>query len=138
MRSKQISADEQLRLIMECRRSGLSDYQWCLANDIKPGTFYNWISRLRKRGTVIPDSSRHAMAVSSCLQEVVKVEVLSDPDLAPTQMEQSARNVTDPATISHWAVEIMLGNITVHFSNDTDKRLVEATLTCLGGASYVR
>lgn len=41
MRSKRISADEQFQLIMECRRSGLSDYQWCQMNDINPGTFYN-------------------------------------------------------------------------------------------------
>ena len=27
---------------MECRKSGLSDYQWCKQKGIKPGTFYNW------------------------------------------------------------------------------------------------
>lgn len=57
MRAKRICSDEQFKLIMECRQSGLSDYQWCQANDINPGTFYNWISRLRKRGMVIPCST---------------------------------------------------------------------------------
>ena len=54
MRAKRISSDEQFRLIMECRQSGLSDYQWCQANEINPGTFYNWVSRLRKQGMDIP------------------------------------------------------------------------------------
>lgn len=50
MRSKRLSNDEAFRLIMECRRSGLPDYQWCQMNDINPATFYNWVSRLRKGG----------------------------------------------------------------------------------------
>ena len=54
MRAKRISSDEQFRLITECRQSGLSDYQWCQMHDVNPGTFYNWISRLRKRGYSIP------------------------------------------------------------------------------------
>lgn len=33
--------EQQYRLIMECRKSRLSDNQWCLNNDINPGTFYN-------------------------------------------------------------------------------------------------
>ena len=38
MRSKRIPAEEQYRLIMECRQSGLTDHQWCVEHDIKPGT----------------------------------------------------------------------------------------------------
>ena len=40
MRSKRIPAEEQYRLITECRQSGLTDHQWCVEHDIKPGTFY--------------------------------------------------------------------------------------------------
>ena len=50
MFSAKVSAEEQNKLIMECRQSGLSDQQWCLNRDIKPGTFYNWVKRLRQRG----------------------------------------------------------------------------------------
>jgi len=48
MRSKRIPAEEQYRLIMECRQSGLTDHQWCVEHDIKPGTFYNWVKRLKQ------------------------------------------------------------------------------------------
>ena len=27
--SNRVCKEEQIRLIMECRKSGLSDYQWC-------------------------------------------------------------------------------------------------------------
>lgn len=111
MRSKQISADEQFLLIMECRQSGLSEYQWCQMNDINPGTFYNWISRLRKRGMVIPMSSDQGKKTSAPLQEVVKVNLM--PDSAPMlQVEQNA---------------------TIRFFHNTDKSMIETTLKCMGG-----
>ena len=50
MQAKPVAADEQYCLIMECRSSGLTDYQWFLENKIKPGTFYNWVKRLRQKG----------------------------------------------------------------------------------------
>ena len=33
MRSKRIPAEEQYRLIMECRQSGLTDHQWCVEHE---------------------------------------------------------------------------------------------------------
>lgn len=50
MKSTRTPAQEQYRLIMECRQSGLTDHQWCVEHDIKPGTFYNWVKRLRQKG----------------------------------------------------------------------------------------
>ena len=50
MRAKPVAVEDQHRLIMECRSSGLTDYQWCIEHDIKPGTFYNWVKRLRQKG----------------------------------------------------------------------------------------
>ncbi|MCI8580598.1 MAG: transposase [Dorea sp.] len=49
MKTQRRTADEQYQLIMEYRSSGLSDYQWCTEHNINPGTFYNWVKRLRKR-----------------------------------------------------------------------------------------
>ena len=48
--NNRVCKKEQLRLIMECRKSGLSDYQWCEQNGIRPGSFHNWVSKLRKEG----------------------------------------------------------------------------------------
>jgi hypothetical protein len=63
---------------MECRSSGLTDHEWCLQHDIKPGTFYNWVKRLRKAGcSELPNSAGHHH--SPRRQEVVKIE-LTSPD----------------------------------------------------------
>lgn len=87
IRSKRISADEQFVLIIECRQSGLSDYQWCQMNDINPGTFYNWISRLRKRGMVISVLSDQGKKALALLQEVVKVNLMQDSASMPTRLK---------------------------------------------------
>ena len=34
---------EQIRLINECRQSGMTDADWCRENDIAVSTFYNWV-----------------------------------------------------------------------------------------------
>ena len=39
--SKRVCKDDQILLIMECRKSGLADYQWCKQNGIYPSNFYN-------------------------------------------------------------------------------------------------
>ena len=41
--------EEWLDLIMQCRQSGLSDAQWCRQNSIPDSSFYNAVSRLRKK-----------------------------------------------------------------------------------------
>lgn len=135
MKSKRVSTDEQFRLIMECRQSGLSDYQWCKVNDINPSTFYNWINRNRRNGMVIPMSSDQEKKISAPLQEVVKVDLVPVSKSVPTpvHVEQNTYIDTDLATRELPAVEILIGKATIRFFNSTDKSLIEATLGCIGG-----
>lgn len=77
MRAPRVPVEEQYRLIMECRKSGLSDYQWCLNNDINPGTFYNWVKRLRKNGCGDIPEKNQLSTYGQSHQEVVKIETNS-------------------------------------------------------------
>lgn len=85
--SKRVCKDDQIQLIMECRQSGLSDYQWCKQNGIHPGNFYNWVSKLRKQGYSFPDSQSKLTAVPN-IQEVVKVGLIQPQDSSP-KVEQN-------------------------------------------------
>ena len=79
MNTQRRTADEQYQLIMECRNSGLSDYQWCTEHDINPGTFYNWVKRLRKKACYdIPPANGRETYRATPKQEVVKLEVIPD------------------------------------------------------------
>ena len=42
-RKARVPMAEQIRLINECRQSGMTDADWCRENDIAVSTFYNWI-----------------------------------------------------------------------------------------------
>lgn len=122
-----VRREEQIRLIMECRQSGLSDYQWCMANNISPGNFYNWVSKLKKSGYTIPDSENRKLAVPD-KQEVVKVDLAEPLSSASEKMEQNTHTLS--ASI---AAEILLGNSTLRLYNDADKAVVQSILQCTGG-----
>ena len=120
MRSPRVPAEEQYRLIMECRKSGLSDHQWCLNNDINPGTFYNWVSRLRKSNSVdIPDKNPVSAYVPPD-QEVVKIEMNS----------LSASNAIDKSTDVS-VMELVTGNTGLRIPNGTDPMLLAKTIRIL-------
>ena len=132
MRAKRVSRDEQFNLIMECRGSGLSDYQWCMANDILPGTFYMWISRLRKAGYTIPDSTARQKAIP-VIQEVVKLPVV---DSGTEENMIVMQNVNDPTTAPRAAVEIELDGMTIRIHNKADAEVIQSVLQVVGGSTH--
>lgn len=131
--SKRVCKDDQIRLIMECRKSGLSDYQWCKQNGIHPGNFYNWVSKLRKRGYTFPDSETRLNAVPN-IQEVVKVDLIQPQDSSlKVEHNVSLIEQTDPPTV---AAELLVGGVTLRFFNGADEKLIQSTLQCLGGMNH--
>lgn len=133
MRTKRIPQDEQLKLITECRQSGLPDYQWCRMHDIQPGTFYNWISRFRKRGITIPESGGTGAVTGSQTQEVVKLELLPEQETIPVNVEYNARILANKTTENAPAFEIYTSDATIRFYNGADPCLIETVMNCLMG-----
>lgn len=129
-----VRKSEQIKLIMECRRSGLSDYQWCQNQGIHPGTFYNWVSKLRKAGYTIPDSESRISALP-VKQEVVKLDMADSPVSSPVMMEQNVSHVTEP-TPPCVAAEIECGNIKVRFFRGADDTVIQTTIKCIGGMPH--
>ena len=122
MRTSRVSADDQYRLIMECRRSGLSDQQWCMNHDIKPGTFYNWVKRLRQNGCQdIPAATGRATG-RQVEQEGVRIERKQMPatPLPDTSFGQL------PAFM-----ELSIGNLKLKIPNGTDPMLLAQTIKVL-------
>ena len=129
MRSKRIPAEEQYRLIMECRQSGLTDHQWCVEHDIKPGTFYNWVKRLRRKGCMdLPASTGRSHSAPES-QEVVRVD-FHDTDtpsyeqplnMIPASTERNNISVAEPMRLS-------VGSFLLTIPNGTDPQLLAQTL----------
>jgi len=130
-----LTEKQRYDLILECRNSGLTDYQWCTENNIHPGTFYNWVSRLKKKGiSDIPDPCGRESVHPINKQEVIKVA---------TCFTQSAI-INEPATIldsnatSLAPIEIDVNGATIRISNSIDVSLLKSILCAIGGSCHVR
>ena len=129
---KRVCKEDQIRLIMECRQSGLSDYQWCEQNGVHPGNFYNWVSKLRKSGYTFPESAAKSNATPN-RQEVVKLDLVRDWEPSPI-IEQNVSRAISPETPSI-AAELLVGGITLRLFNGADQQLVQSAMQYLGGVS---
>ena len=128
------SDEEWFRIINECRRSGLSDSQWCKQHDIRESTFFCAVSRLRKKAYAIPnrDKSTDILPDSLPKQEVVRIDIEQEP----LQLSKPEPMQVMPATYldnSH-TIEIDVHGINIRVFNSVDKELLKTVLSALGGA----
>lgn len=131
MRAKPIPMEEQYKLVLECRQSGLSDYHWCLEHDIKPGTFYNWVKRLRKAGTyMIPAPAGRDTYTAMPRQDIVKVELVEESVKIPRQ-GYPAGSDTEHTDRFHPSMELHISSASVFVANDMDPVLLAQTIQML-------
>lgn len=126
MRKARIPAQQQYQLIMQCRQSGLSDHQWCLEHDIHPGTFYNWVRRLRQNPDfIIPERAVPQSELIS-RQEVVRVELTASDAPVPC-LEKGPKTFCEATA----AMELSFHGIVLRIPNGTDPQLLGHLLSVL-------
>ena len=119
--------DEWFALIQECRKSGLTDAQWCRNNGINRDSFYNAVKRLRKCSYTIPSrQSPDIYDLTSPKQDVVKVDIVPDVQLPKEALPEEAPHFDN----SHM-IEIAFGGIHISLCNGADPVLVSKTLSLL-------
>ena len=135
MLAKPVRRDEQIKLIMECRQSGLTDFEWCRQHNINVGTFYNWVKRLKHvEGITFPRGDK-ADGTFAYKQEVVKLDVLQAPAPIPSTNDQYNNSVVpcNHSEADSHALKVNLPYGSVEIPNGTDPAILEATLRILGG-----
>lgn len=131
MRSPRIPAQEQYRLIMECRRSGLTDHQWCVEHDIKPGTFYNWVKRLRQRGCAdLPPAIGRSYEASE-KQEVVQVNFKTPGVHDCSELTLSSDSSRSIVVSDMPVMQLSIGACTLSIPNGMDPVLLAQALRSL-------
>ena len=129
-RKARVPMSEQIRLINECRRSGMTDADWCRKHDIAPSTFYNWIHRCRKAASdQIPAPSYGHHEDPQPRQDVVAVDIVPDriPELAGAPAALQADTYIDN---SH-TIEIAIKDLKIRITNGTDPILLSRILRML-------
>ena len=129
------SDTEWMNLITECRQSGLSDSAWCNQHNIPPSSFYNAVSRLRKKAFAIPDPADEARIAMdfTAKQEVVKIDIVSDHDThsaKPIAVVPAPQELPEHLDNSH-KIEIILGSASIRVGNGADPALLEAAIRTL-------
>ncbi len=124
MPAKPIKSKEQYRLVLECRSSGLTDYQWCVEKGICPGTFYGWVRRLRQKGYEnIPEPAHSQRA--GARQEVVRIGTQA-PAL-PEAFPSISPIPTAPSSV----MELSVGGFVLRVPNGTDPELLRQAVCLL-------
>ena len=137
MRQKRTTPDEQLKLIQECRASGLTDYEWCVEHGIRPKTFYTWIYRMKQKGIIdVPATIPTVIPREAKRPEIVKIQV--EPRLADNQqvLKSTTAPALQPAVPSQSGIpvmEVMVGSIQLRVTNDVNPQILAQTIQLLRG-----
>lgn len=125
MRNKRRTDEEWLSLIQECRCSGFSDRVWCEQNDISINTFYNTITRLRKKACMIPETSGSTM---DDLPEIVQLSLVRE---SHAQLPDSPQQLSADIAPSGEALTIMVNGCKVAINNNACRDVIYHTISAL-------
>lgn len=125
------SDKEWLQLITDCRNSGLSDRAWCELYNIPSSTFYNAVSRLRKKACSIPEHQHTipVMDLTSRKQDVVQIDIV--PDMVPQATTgTNNKEVSSPYLDNLHTIEILFQNgPSISINNAADPALLEKVIS---------
>ena len=129
-RRASVPRTEQIKLINECRRSGLTDADWCRKHDIAPSTFYNWIHRCRKAAAnqIIAPSYGHSEDPKP-RQDVVSIDIV--PERTPEPAGAPAALQADSYIDNSHTIEITMNAFSIRIRNDVDPGLLTRTFRLL-------
>lgn len=128
-RRKNVPMKEQINLINECRRSGLTDADWCRENGIAPSTFYNWVSRCRKASADILEPNYGHKETPLPKQDIVSVDIVPEKLSEQTdacQIHQASLNLDNLHTI-----EVVINDTVIRVWNNADPLLLSQMLHLL-------
>ena len=121
-RKVRVPMGEQIRIINECRQSGMTDADWCRENDISVSTFYNWVSRCRKAAAdQIPAPNYGHCEIPRSKQDVVPIDIVSDH--LTEQNTASQMHLDNSHTI-----EVTMKDAVIRIHNNADPTLLTRTL----------
>ena len=124
-RKARVPMAEQIRLINECRQSGMTDADWCRQNGIVVSTFYNWISRCKKAAAdQIPAPNYGHLENPRQKQDVVPVDIVPDQ----FQEQHTASQMHPMYLDNSHTIEVTINDVTIRIRNNADHVLLSKTL----------
>ncbi len=125
------SLGEWRELVMECRKSGLTDKEWCEQNGINLSSFYNAICKLRHKACDIPtrESAQPVMDLTVRKQDVVAIDIVQENPIDIKPVSTDIRNMEQAMNLDNsYTMELATKNGILRISNQTDLRLLDGIL----------
>lgn len=138
MNTYTLTPEERFDLILECRNSGLTDYQWCKQKGISTNTLYRWINKFRQNGYPNIPKAKGKSQIASTKQEVVKLDIVADIPCETSGYNFCENNGQEdgPDVFSGSVsptMEIIKKETLIRVSNNVNPQLLDAVLSRLGG-----
>ena len=131
IRSKHVPMAEQIKLINECRRSGLSDADWCREHNISQSTFYSWVKRCRNASMEehLPPPSYGRMETARPTQDVVPVSIV--PERTSEHVSVPCLPPADTLIDNSHTIEVVMKDVTIRIKNDANPDIIGAMFRVL-------
>ncbi len=121
-----------MELITQCRQSGMSDHFWCLQRGIPESSFYNAVSRLRKKACSIPERVSASTEIDlTSRQDVVEIGIVPDTDAAHP-MAMPATQVRQQHFDNSHMIEISVGSAIIRIPPQADPSWLCAAIREIG------
>ena len=124
------SLDEWMKLVTECRQSGLTDAAWCTEHGISPSSFYNAVTRLRKRAGQIPDPVGKANTLDFTFHKQDVVQIAIEPENSPEELLPHAGTGSMYLDHSH-TIEIEAKGLLIRMNNNVQPVLLKVLMNAL-------
>ena len=142
MPQRQRPSYEQVRLIRECRQSGMTIADWCRMKGIRVDTFYSWNFRMKKKGLI--DSA--ATIPQPFFQDPVRPDIVKINRLSPESIPCAEQYdpvapigmaICEPVISSAMlpVMEVAVGNVMLKVTNQVNPQLLAEMIRLLGGGS---
>jgi len=131
MANRRTSIEEKYDLLLECRRSGLSDRDWCFSKGIPQSTFYLWLRKLKDAACyeipeTVVDNPQQSVVLK---QDVVKLNL----HLEAPKNEMKMISVSEKSHNSNPPILIEIEGVKLSVENTVDPELLAQILKMLRG-----
>ena len=131
------TTEERLRIIHECRQSGLTANEWCRQHGLRWNTYHTWVTRLKKKGLLesaatVPTVMNH----EPDLPDIVKVDLTGGRELKPMEYEPNSMWQEPPESEPQGTkavMEINIGGIRIKATNQVNPQLLAEIIRQIGG-----
>ena len=129
--------EERLRIIHECRQSGLTANEWCRQHGLRWNTYHTWVTRLKKKGLLETAATVPTVMIHEPDRpDIVKVDLAGRRENSPIRYEATGiwQEGIDSVSEGKAAVmEIDVAGIRIKATNQVNPQLLAELIRQIGG-----